>query len=81
MYFEFDDARRIHQPYTDSFQRSKYTHSKTLLTRFTYALLLYLNSGLLEDTCLQQWISKLEERNVRYVNWYFLGGASPPLPL
>ena len=24
MYFEFDDVRRIHQPYTDSFQRLNY---------------------------------------------------------
>ena len=24
MYFEFDDVRRIHQPYTDNFTRSKY---------------------------------------------------------
>jgi len=26
MYFEFDDVRRIHQPYTDSFQRGRNIH-------------------------------------------------------
>ena len=27
MYYEFDEARRIHQPYQDAFQRSKWLAS------------------------------------------------------
>ena len=30
MYFEFDDVRRLHQPYTDNFIKSKYNLVLTL---------------------------------------------------
>ena len=31
MYFEFDDVRRIHQPYTDGYLRGKYNISLPFL--------------------------------------------------
>ena len=62
MYHEFDEVRRIHQPYTDGFQRSKLhiTHISSILTLY----LLY--SGLLEASSLQLPLHELEERHVRY---------------
>jgi hypothetical protein len=63
MYFEFDDVRRIHQPYTDSFQRG------------TVLINLNIFRTRVEGPCLQQPIHELEERNVRLVNRSLLGRA------
>ena len=64
MYHEFDEVRRIHQPYTDNFQRSKFLPVQpacdSLLT-----LWFFVNSGLLEDPTLQQCLPELEARHVR----------------
>jgi hypothetical protein len=66
MYFEFDDVRRIHQPYTDPV-----TRGKSLIILFTHQILTYI-SAYLEATNIQLPIFELEERNVCYVHQYFL---------
>lgn len=62
MYFEFDDARRIHQPYTDSYVRSKYH-------------LQYLSpcSAILEDASLQLANAKLAAWHVLDVVGHLVG--------
>lgn len=44
-YFEFDDVRRIHQPYTDAYLRGKLNKTRGL---FTFCLS-YLYSSNLEN--------------------------------
>ena len=72
MYFEFDEARRIHQPYTDNFQRSK--SFDLVLTDSIHF------SGLLEATNVQLSILQLEERHVRAVIGHPDHGAHQTLP-
>ena len=63
MYHEFDEVRRIHQPYTDSFQRSKCLNQNEIcVNMYVY----YLLSGLLETSNLQFAVLQLETRHVRY---------------
>ena len=57
MYFEFDDVRRIHQPYTDSFQRGR--RNKLYINHYRTGL---------ESSCFQFSILELEERHVRMVH-------------
>ena len=55
MYFEFDDVRRIHQPYADPFFRSN-------IQALDHC------SPCLESACLQHTEAELAKRNVRLLN-------------
>lgn len=61
MYFEFDDVRRIHQPYTDPFTRRTFLHF--IISTF---------SSRMEGSLLQLAYKELEKRNVRCINWSVL---------
>jgi hypothetical protein len=61
MYFEFDDVRRIHQPYTDPITRGKSLQLFIINKNFTS------NSAYLEASNIQLSMVELEERNVCYV--------------
>ena len=61
MYHEFDEVRRIHQPYIDNFQRSKQNPLPCNQTNF--------NSGLLEAAALQLRLLELEAWYVRNDLW------------
>jgi len=65
MYHEFDEVRRIHQPYIDNFQRSKQNYPNYNQTNF--------NSGLLEAAALQLGLLELEAWYVRNDLWNLPG--------
>ena len=67
MYFEFDDVRRIHQPYTDNFTRGRFYCSQML--KLIYSLF----SSNLEGTNIQFSVAQLAQRNVCNVNKCFAG--------
>lgn len=56
MHFEFDDVRRIHQPYTDAFTRRKKLNTESP------------NRACVEGPSLQLAHDELEERHVRLVD-------------
>ena len=68
MYHEFDEVRRIHQPYTDNFQRSKYLPVWLACDRLL-TIWFFVYSGLLEDPTLQQCLPELEAWHVRRDQW------------
>ena len=73
MYYEFDEARRIHQPYTDGMERGKLHHNSTIndQLRLKQILMISFFSELLETATIQLAILKLEKRNVCYNYWAF----------
>ena len=65
MYHEFDEVRRIHQPYIDGFQRSKSSHSSNILSLRSWLTNLYPTfSELLGTSALQRPLLQLETRHV-----------------
>ena len=75
-YFEFDDARRLHQPYEDAYYRGKLFALKPAgLSEFA------CSSELLAPCALQLSLPELEKRNVLPVNKHVRSRVPAPPPL